>query len=169
MTILQRLNQATFPMQTAGQPDSPAKTFQSVADNQGLMDSAVVCFLKLLDSSRAKVPKINPDGYSLKMLRTCFQSMEDGILRSFCINYPKLGMTANVSLLIQSHTFPKLESDYSLSDTLVDMVPAKYFLSDGQTQKPSLISSVALRVFICMIQACWSDFLSSTVRVVVVC
>jgi|GEM_PF-1284667 len=136
MTTLQASNQATSPTQTAGRRASPAKTFPLAESTKpGSTERGADCFLKLLGSSRAKLPKIDPDGFCLKMLKTSYQSMEDGILRRFCISYPKLGTTANGSLSIPSHTFPKTESAFSLSDILETDAPEKYFLSDAQTQK----------------------------------
>jgi len=136
MTILQPSNQAISPTRKVGRRASPAKTFPSAGINkQDSAENEADYFMKLLGSSRAKLPKINPDGFSLKMLRTSYQSMEDGILRRFCISYPKLGTTANGSLSIPSHTFPKTESAFSLSDILERDVPERYFLSESQTQK----------------------------------
>ena len=74
MRTSQRLNQATYPAPMAGRRDSPAKTSASAASTkQDSAEREADCFLKLLGSSRAKLPKINPDGFCLKMLRTPMQ------------------------------------------------------------------------------------------------
>jgi hypothetical protein len=119
-----------------GRLDFLVKTAPSAATSDLAFEaSEAACFLNWLDSSKAKLPKSNPNGYSLKMLKTSFQLTEGAILRRFCISYPKLGMTRNGKLSTPSHTFPKTESEYSLLDILERSVAEKYFLSESQTQK----------------------------------
>ena len=57
------------PEQTCGQEDSRVRIFRSLAASEGLTEQEVDSFLHLLNSSKAKVLKIDPHGLSLKMLR----------------------------------------------------------------------------------------------------
>lgn len=97
-------------------------------------------FFEIIRLVKGKAPEDKPRWICLKMLRTFYQSMEAATIRRFCISYPKLDTTVNGSLSIPSHTFPKTESAFSLSDILERTVPEKYFLSESQTQK--LLSSL---------------------------
>ena len=76
------------PEQTCGQEDSRVKIFRSLAASEGLTEQEVDSFLHLLNSSKAKVLKIDPHGLSLKMLRISYPFMEDGTLRPFSIRWP---------------------------------------------------------------------------------
>ena len=73
------------PEQTCGQEDSRVRIFRSLAASEGLTEQEVDSFLHLLNSSKAKVLKIDPHGLSLKMLRISYPFMEDGTLRPFSI------------------------------------------------------------------------------------
>ena len=53
---------------TSGQEDSRVRTFLYLADKEGLPESEALSFLKSLDSSKARLPNIDPNGLSLKML-----------------------------------------------------------------------------------------------------
>lgn len=56
---------------TSGQADSRVRTFLYLAGNEGLPESEALSFLKSLDSSKARLPRIDPNGLSLKMLKIC--------------------------------------------------------------------------------------------------
>lgn len=60
------------PEQTCGQEDSRVRIFRSLAASEGLTEQEVDSFLHLLNSSKAKVLKIDPHGLSLKMLRISY-------------------------------------------------------------------------------------------------
>ena len=75
------------PEQTCGQEDSRVRIFRSLAASEGLTEQEVDSFLHLLNSSKAKVLKIDPHGLSLKMLRISYPFMEDGTLRPFSIRW----------------------------------------------------------------------------------
>ena len=76
------------PEQTCGQRDSRVRIFRSAAVSEGLTEQEADSFLRLLNSSKAKVLKIDPHGLSLKMLRISCPFMEDGTLRPFLIRWP---------------------------------------------------------------------------------
>lgn len=80
------------PEQTCGQEDSRVRIFRSLAASEGLTEQEVDSFLHLLNSSKAKVLKIDPHGLSLKMLRISYPFMEDGTLRPFSIRWPHSAM-----------------------------------------------------------------------------
>lgn len=81
------------PEQTCGQEDSRVRIFRSLAASEGLTEQEVDSFLHLLNSSKAKVLKIDPHGLSLKMLRISYPFMEDGTLRPFSIRWPHSAIT----------------------------------------------------------------------------
>ena len=104
----------------------------------GLEDAAAVCFLRLLDCSKAQHPKIDPNGLSLKMLKTSYPFTEDGTLRPFSIRWPKSAIVSNTDFLIQNSTaFRKTESEFTLSltDILEPETDEKYFLSSAATAR----------------------------------
>ena len=123
---------------TSGQADSRVRTFLYLAGNEGLPESEALSFLKLLDSSKARLPKIDPNGLSLKMLKICSPLIEDGTLRPFSIRWPKSAIISNTDCLIHASTaFRKTgnASTLSLIDILEPRVDEKYFLSAEQTQR----------------------------------
>jgi DNA (cytosine-5)-methyltransferase 1 len=65
MTLQQQI-QATCRMLTAGQRDSLVKTLACAATKSESAVKEADCFIKLLTCSKARVPKIDPDGYVLK-------------------------------------------------------------------------------------------------------
>ena len=126
------------PEQTCGQEDSRVRIFRSLAASEGLTEQEVDSFLHLLNSSKAKVLKIDPHGLSLKMLRISYPFMEDGTLRPFSIRWPHSATISNTDCLIHASTaFRKTgnASTLSLIDILEPRVDEKYFLSAEQTQR----------------------------------
>ena len=112
--------------------------FLSAVSNQGLTEAEADYFLKLLGCSKAQHPKINPNGLSLKMLKTSYPFTEDGTLRPFSIRWPQSAMMLSTDFLIQDSTaFRKTESEFTLSliDILEPEVDEKYFLSSAATAK----------------------------------
>lgn len=51
---------------TSGQADSRVRTFLYLAGKEGLPENAALSFLKSLDCSKARQPKIDPNGLSLR-------------------------------------------------------------------------------------------------------
>lgn len=96
------------PEQTCGQEDSRVRIFRSLAASEGLTEQEVDSFLLLLNSSKAKVLKIDPHGLSLKMLRISYPFMEDGTLRPFSIRWP--------------HSAIACQDDKSLKSTLTPII-----------------------------------------------
>lgn len=127
-----------FQEPTSGLPDFLVRIFRSQAASEGLTESEADSFLKLLDSSKAKMPKINPNGLSLKMLKICYPLIEDGTLQPFSIRWPHSAMIVSTDFLIHAITEShKIEngSTLSLIDILETKVPEKYFLSPEATEK----------------------------------
>lgn len=126
------------PEQTCGQEDSRVRIFRSLAASEGLTEQEVDSFLHLLNSSKAKVLKIDPHGLSLKMLRISYPFTEDGTLRPFSIRWPHSATISNTDCSIQSISAPlKIESECSLSlaDILEPDADPKYFLSPQAVAK----------------------------------
>ncbi len=96
-----------------------------------------VCSLRLSDywKNELGVTKRFLPIYSLKMLRTCYQLMEDGVLQGCKIRWTKWGTTLNGQLLTLPKSSLNTGNVYSLSDILEDGVPEKYFLSSEKTEK----------------------------------
>ena len=123
---------------TSGPEDSRVRTFLYLAGNEGLQASEALSFLKSLDSSKARLPRIGPNGLSLKMLKICSPLIEDGTLQPFSIRWPKSAIISNTDCLIHASTaFRKTgnASTLSLIDILEPRVYDKYFLSPQATAK----------------------------------
>lgn len=118
-------------MQTCGPSVSLAKTFQSLADNGDLTEQEAAYFMKLCASSAKKV-KINPNGLSLKTLKTFYQSMQDEDLARYSIKWPRMGTMQSGRFLIQkTSAFRRIENGSLLSDVLEKEVEGKYYLSQN--------------------------------------
>ena len=136
--ILPKPNPPTCRGSTSGQADSRVRTFLYLAGKEGLPENEALSFLKLLDSSKARLPKIDPNGLSLKMLKICSPLIGDGTLRPFSIRWPKSAIISNTDCLIHASTaFRKTgsESTLSLIDILEPTVDEKYFLSPQATAR----------------------------------
>lgn len=117
---------------TSGPEDFRVRTFLYLADKEGLQENEALSFLKSLDCSKARLPKIDPNGLSLKMLKICSPLIEAGTLRPFSIRWPKSAIISSTDCLIHDSTaYRKTESGYTLSliDILEPEVDEKYFLS----------------------------------------
>ena len=111
---------------------------RKLAGSEGLQASEALSFLKSLDSSKARLPRIDPNGLSLKMLKICSLLIEDGTLRPFSIRWPKSAIISNTDCLIHASTaFRKTgnASTLSLIDILEPRVDEKYFLSPQATAR----------------------------------
>ena len=136
--ILPKPNPQTCRGSTSGQADSRVRTFLYLAGNEGLQASEVLSFLKSLDCSKARLPKIDPNGLSLKMLKICSPLIGDGTLRPFSIRWPKSAIISNTDCLIHASTaFRKTGNAATLSliDILEPRVDEKYFLSPQATAR----------------------------------
>ena len=134
----QKSPQQNSPEQTCGQRDSRVRIFQSAAVSGGLTEQEADSFLHLLNSSKAKVLKIDPHGLSLKMLKISCPFMEDGTLRPFSIRWPHSATISSTDFSIQRISAPlKTESGstLSLADILEPEVDQKYFLSQRAVEK----------------------------------
>lgn len=98
MTLEQWMPDAC-PKQIVGAQDSHVKIFQLQANNSVLTETEAACFLKSSGLSRNPKKKIDLNGYSLKMLKTFYQSIVDGILPEFSLQWMKSGMTQNGGVL----------------------------------------------------------------------
>ena len=124
--------------QTSGPEDSRVRTFLLAADKEGLQENEARSFLKSLDCSKARLPKIDPNGLSLKMLKICSPLIEAGTLRQFSIRWPKSATISSTDYSIANSTaYLKTENGYTLSliDILEPKVDEKYFLSPQATAR----------------------------------
>ncbi len=100
-----QINPANLPRANIRTARFPCQDISVSGAMRGVVEGAKSSlFLKLLDCSKAKIPKINPNGLSLKMLRICSQLSEDGILRSFSIRWPKSATISSTDFSIQNST-----------------------------------------------------------------
>lgn len=136
--ILPKPSPPTCRESTSRQADSRVRTFLYLAGKEGLPENEALSFLKLLDCSKARLPKIDPNGLPLKMLKICSPLIGDGTLRPFSIRWPKSAIISNTDCLIHASTaFRKTgsESILSLIDILEPTVDEKYFLSPQATAR----------------------------------
>ena len=131
---LSRSEQEKFQKLKSGLLGFLVPTLVSAAEWQDFMEREVDFFLQLLVCSKARLPKINPDTLSLRMLNILCQAKKAQLLPPFSLNYGKQGMTQNGVLLIpKSSEFPSTGKGCTLLDILETDVPEKYFLSAEQT------------------------------------
>ena len=136
--ILSKPNPLTCQESTSGQADSSVRTFLYLAGKEGLPENEALSFLKSLNSSKARLPKIDPNCLYLKMLKICSPLIEDGPLLSFSLSFPKLAIISNTDCLIHAYTAfckTEIESILSLIDILEPRVEEKYFLLPQATAR----------------------------------
>ena len=123
--------------QTSGALVSPAKTYRLQASKKACKKvSEADCFTKLCDCLPAVGKKIDPDGYSLKMLKIYLALETDLISRGCSLKWGGMGTLSSGSLSTQKTlVFPKTERGCSLLDILETEVDEKYFLSAHQTER----------------------------------
>ncbi|EKA10324.1 hypothetical protein GMD1S_09317 [Streptococcus sp. GMD1S] len=130
MTISQASTQHNFQKQIYGVREALVKICLSQESEPDYTVNEVDSFLDLLLCSKAKKKRINPSGYSLKMLRDFYQAAGDEIISTISLVWGKQGMTSNGRFLIpkitESH---KTENESILSDILEAEVDDKYYLS----------------------------------------
>ena len=128
----------TAPRQPVVRGGSPVRTFLSAAGIVDWPESEAASFLKWLGCSRARLPKADPNGLSLKMLEICSRSIRAGTLRPFSVHWPDSAIISSMDCSIQSSTaYRKTGSGYTLSliDILEPEVDEKYFLSSAATAR----------------------------------
>ena len=116
----------------------PCQDISVSGRQRGLAGERSSLFFELLDCSKARLPKINPNGLSLKMLKICSPLIEGGTLRPFSVRWPKSAIISNTDFLIHDSTaFRKTgkESTLSLIDILEPEVDEKYFLSQRAMER----------------------------------
>src|SRR5690625_6004141 len=86
MTSIQS-NQKKSPMQIFGVEEHLAKMFQLQECEKDYQETEVVSFLDSLNSSRAKMIKINTHLLSLKMLKEFYQVTEDMMFQYIFLNF----------------------------------------------------------------------------------
>ena len=127
--------QMTFPELMCGALDSLAKTSVLQESKKDLQETEADFFTQLLNFSKIQKKKIDPQSYSLKMLKIYYLSIEDSTFSPFSLLWMKQGMMRNGRLSTLPITFRRTENVYSLLDILEDEVDEKYFLSKSQTEK----------------------------------
>ena len=136
--ILDKLDLKNCLGQACGQVDSLVRIFRAQAIREGLTESEADSFLSLLACSKAKLPKIDPSGSSLKMLKICSPFIKDSILRPFSIRWPHSAIVSSTDFSIQSYSvYLNTENGciLSLIDILEPEVDEKYFLSPQAVAK----------------------------------
>ena len=123
--------------QIAGVQDSHVRPCQLQENKQELQRETDQAYSsKLCDFLKKPKNKINPDTFSLKMLKTFSQLIKDGILQKFSISWMKMGTMQNGRFsTVKTLGCRKTEKGCSLSDILEEQVDQKYFLSMEQTQR----------------------------------
>lgn len=137
--IFEQLTLDLFQDQISGHSDSPVKISLLQETNVDSRENDHLSFSQLqifFERSKKKIPADSLPTCSLRMLKTFYQSMGDGISSLPSLNWMKSGMTVNGSYsTLKISEFPKIENEYLLSDILEEDVPEKYFLSEEKAQK----------------------------------
>jgi hypothetical protein len=105
-----------------------ARIYQWLEREKDWMENVVVYFMRLCESLKLPRPKF----LSLKMSKDSTHRViqTEQTLSQYCEKLPHLGfMSVNGRLLILDGFYPKIESEYILSDILEEEVNLKYFLS----------------------------------------
>ena len=109
--------------------DFHAKIYQLLEKEKVSMVHEVRSSLRRFGLSR----KSGPIYLSLKTSKVFTQVTMEKTFKSHCKQLPTLGyMSVNGNCLIQPGFYPKIESEYTLSDILEEEVDKKYFLSTAQ-------------------------------------
>lgn len=92
--IFEQLSLMTYPTQTSGVSASRARTSASQANKKGCKKvSEADCFTRLCDCLPAAGKKIDPNGFSLKMLKIYLALETDLISRGCCVKWGGHGYT----------------------------------------------------------------------------
>ena len=134
-----------FLMPTAGASEAHAQASAKQEEEKDLM-AHLASLKKSSGSYGTKNLQIDPSGYSMKMLKECFQAIEDGTLPSFSLKWTSWGSIVNGSCLTQKISeFRKTENESTLSDVLVTgPVDQKYFLLEKTLSALKLLDDVTV-------------------------
>lgn len=102
-------NQMTFPELTCGALDFPVRTSALPENKKDLQETEADFFTQLLNFSRIQKKRIDPQSYSLKMLKIYYLSIEDSTFSPFSLSWTKSGMMQSGRLSTQPITFRKTE------------------------------------------------------------
>ena len=128
---LQELMQELFREPTVGASDSLARTSALPERSEDSKGTEVHSFSELCSFLRNSRKQIDPNGCSLRMLRTLLAYTGDSILDGYSLKWHGGGTMRNGELsTVRIMVFPKTGSECSLSDILEDSVDEKYFLSE---------------------------------------
>ena len=128
--------QETFQEQTVGALDSPARTSPLPESSEEFKLIAQDSFSELCTLLGSSKKKRDLNGYSSRMLRICFQLMQDGTSPGFSVAWTRVGTMRNGKFsTLKNSEYHRTEKGYSLSDILEDEVDEKYYLSEEQTRK----------------------------------
>ena len=124
--------------QTCGQQDSRVRIFRSAAFSEGLTEQEADSFLRLLNSSKAKVLKIRPQWIVLENVKNLLSIHGGWDFAAVLDTLASLGYHIEYGLLNTKYFGPlKIESECSLSlaDILEPDADPKYFLSPQAVAK----------------------------------
>ena len=93
--------------QTVGASASHARTSVSQENNSALRETAQACFSELCTFLDKSQKKKDPNGYSLRMLRTCFLLMGDGTSPDFSLNWMRGGYDAEWEIINSKDFVPQ--------------------------------------------------------------
>lgn len=126
-----------YQKQTSGASAFPARTYQSPESRRACKKvNEADCFTKLCDCLPVLGKKIDPNGFSSRMLKIYLALEMDLISRGCSLKWGGMGTLSNGSCSTQKTlAFPKTERGCSLSDILETEVDEKYFLSAQQTER----------------------------------
>ena len=127
----------TFPKQTFGASDSLAKTSPLQASKKACKpENEADCFMKLCACLPGFKNKIDPNTFSLKMLKI-YLALEEDLISSGCsLKWGGMGTMSNGKCSTQKTSeFHKTGNVCSLLDILEEQVDEKFFLSEEQTAR----------------------------------
>lgn len=114
---------------------APCQDFSLAGLRKGLGGIDQALSVKYSGLSKKK-QKINPNGWSMKTLRECYQAMGDGTSYPYCLQWMDWGMTSNGRLSTQKILESRrIGKECTLSDILENVVANKYYLSQAQMEK----------------------------------
>lgn len=80
--------------------------------------------------------RIDPNGYSMKMLKECYRAIRDGIISPLSLQWSNWGTMSSGNFSTQRISESRRTgSEFILSDILEEEVDEKYFLSQEQMEK----------------------------------
>ena len=114
---------------------APCQDFSLAGLRKGLGGIDPVLSVKSLGSLKKK-QRINPNGWSMKTLKECYQAMTVGTSCPYFLEWKNWGMTSNGRLSTQKISdYLRIGKECTLSDILEPVVENKYYLSQAQMEK----------------------------------